>query len=61
MKSPAMWAIIVAHCCNNFGNYTLLTKLPAFMKEVLQFDIKSVSCLHIIYLIIFEYSLHQIA
>lgn len=41
--SPAVWAIIFAHCSNNFGNYTLMTKLPAFMKEVLKFDIKAVS------------------
>ncbi|XP_067947011.1 sialin-like isoform X2 [Watersipora subatra] len=41
MKSPAVWAIFVFHFCNNFGNYTLLTKLPAFMKEVLHFDIRS--------------------
>ncbi|XP_067947009.1 sialin-like [Watersipora subatra] len=40
-KSPALWAIIVVHFANNFGNYTLVTKLPAFMKEVLHFDIKS--------------------
>lgn len=43
ITSPAMWAIITAHFCNNFGNYTLITKLPAFMKEVLKFDIKAVS------------------
>ena len=42
MTSSAMWAIIVAHSCYNFGNYTLMTKLPAFMKEFLHFDIKSV-------------------
>ncbi|XP_067947501.1 uncharacterized protein [Watersipora subatra] len=41
IKSPALWAIIVVHFANNFGNYTLVTKLPAFMKEVLHFDIKS--------------------
>ncbi|XP_013416429.1 sialin, partial [Lingula anatina] len=39
-KSPAVWAIIVAHTCNNWGNYTLMTSLPTFMKEVLAFDVK---------------------
>ncbi|XP_052822655.1 sialin [Octopus bimaculoides] len=39
--SRAMWAIIVAHFCYNWCNYTLLTVLPLFMKEVLYFDIKT--------------------
>ena len=43
LMSPAVWAIIMAHFCNSFGYYTLMTKLPAFMKEVLKFDITSVS------------------
>lgn len=38
--SGAVWAILTAHVCNNWTNYTLLTSLPAFMKEVLKFDIK---------------------
>jgi hypothetical protein len=32
MKSPAVWAIIVAHFSENWGFYTLLTQLPTFMK-----------------------------
>lgn len=43
MTSAAMWAIIFAQFCDNFGNYALMTKLPAFMREVLKFDITSVS------------------
>ncbi|XP_029632985.1 sialin [Octopus sinensis] len=39
--SRPMWAIIVAHFCYNWCNYTLLTVLPLFMKEVLYFDIKT--------------------
>ena len=39
--SPPVYAIIIAHIGNNFGNYTLLTSLPTYMKEVLKFDIKS--------------------
>ncbi|VDI75516.1 Hypothetical predicted protein [Mytilus galloprovincialis] len=40
-KSPAVIACITAHVCNNWINYTLLTSLPAFMKAVLKFNIKS--------------------
>lgn len=40
-KSGAVWAVIVAHFCYNWSNYTLLTVLPLFMKEVLYFDIKT--------------------
>ncbi|XP_064611528.1 sialin-like [Liolophura sinensis] len=39
-KSPALWACITAHICNNWTNYSLLTALPTYMKEVLKFDIK---------------------
>ncbi|XP_020610537.1 sialin-like isoform X1 [Orbicella faveolata] len=37
--SPAVWAIIVAHFCNNWGFYTFLTCLPSYFKEVLNFTI----------------------
>ncbi|XP_069110968.1 sialin-like isoform X2 [Argopecten irradians] len=40
VKSRALWAVLTAHVCNNWTNYTLLTSLPAFMKAVLHFDIK---------------------
>ncbi|KAH9496064.1 hypothetical protein Btru_012626 [Bulinus truncatus] len=39
--SRPVWGILVAHACGNYGAYMLLTKLPAYMKEVLKFDIKS--------------------
>ncbi|KAL8587270.1 hypothetical protein ACOMHN_045518 [Nucella lapillus] len=38
--SGPLWAVITAHLCNNYTNYTLLTSLPSFMKEALKFDIK---------------------
>jgi len=38
--SSALWAIIVAHVCSNWGTYTLLTNIPTYMKEVLKFNIK---------------------
>ncbi|CAH3189327.1 unnamed protein product [Porites evermanni] len=37
--SPAVWGIIVAHFCNNWGFYTFLTCLPSYFKEVLNFSI----------------------
>jgi hypothetical protein len=46
--SRALHACIVAHMCNNWQLYTLLTSLPAFMKSVLKFDIKSVSIIIIL-------------
>ncbi|EDO45514.1 predicted protein [Nematostella vectensis] len=38
-SSPAVWAIIIAHFCNNWGFYTFLTLLPSYFKEVLNFSI----------------------
>ncbi|XP_071110605.1 sialin-like [Haliotis cracherodii] len=38
-KSGPLWAIILAHMCNNWTGYTLITVLPTFMREVLKFDI----------------------
>lgn len=43
LKCPAVWAINVAHFANNWGFYTMLTTLPSYMKNVLKFDIKTVS------------------
>ena len=36
-----MWAIAVAHMTENYGNYVLLTELPNYMKNVLNYDLKS--------------------
>ena len=41
-SSPAVWAIIVAHTCSNWGWYMLLVKLPTYMHAILKFDIASV-------------------
>ncbi|KAK3872158.1 hypothetical protein Pcinc_022759 [Petrolisthes cinctipes] len=40
-KSMPVWAIIVAHTCNNWGWYMLLVKLPTYMRYILKFDIKA--------------------
>jgi hypothetical protein len=41
--SLPLWAIILAHLCNNWCNYTMMTSLPTYMKDVLKFDMKEVS------------------
>nr|XP_033794054.1 sialin [Geotrypetes seraphini] len=38
IKSMPLWAIIVAHFSYNWTFYTLLTLLPTYMKDILQFD-----------------------
>ena len=43
ISSKVCIAHFVAHFCSNWGNYLFLTQLPSFMKDVLKFDIKSVS------------------
>ncbi|XP_041377316.1 sialin-like [Gigantopelta aegis] len=39
-KSRAVLVCFIAHLCNNWMHYTLITGLPTFMNEVLKFDIK---------------------
>ena len=34
-----MWAIIVAHFAENWGFYTLLTGLPMFMQDILNYKL----------------------
>ncbi len=45
MLSRPAWAIFIGHSCSNWGTYLFLTSLPSYMKQVLKFDIKSVSFL----------------
>lgn len=42
LLSVPLWAIIVTQMCSNWTYYTLLTSLPTYMDNVLQFDLKSV-------------------
>jgi hypothetical protein len=37
-----MWALIVVHCAQNWGFWTLLTEIPSYMDGVLGFDLKAV-------------------
>ena len=35
LTSPPAWAIVIAHFCNNWGFYTLLTCIPTYFKQAL--------------------------
>lgn len=39
--SMPVWAIVCAHFCENWGFYTMLTQLPTFMNDTLDFDIQA--------------------
>ncbi|XP_047533121.1 putative inorganic phosphate cotransporter [Vanessa atalanta] len=39
--SLSFFALIIAHCGQNWGFWTLMTELPSYMKQVLGVDIKS--------------------
>lgn len=39
--SGAVWAILLANACGNYGAYMIMTQIPTYMKDVLKFDIKS--------------------
>jgi len=43
VTSGPVLAIVIANFCMDWGGYTLLTCTPTFYKEVLFFDIESVS------------------
>jgi ACS family sodium-dependent inorganic phosphate cotransporter-like MFS transporter 5 len=38
--SLPVWAINVTHTTNNWANYTMLTSMPMYVKEVLKFDVE---------------------
>lgn len=40
--SKPVLALLIVHCTNNWGYWTLLTLIPSYMKQVLGFDIKTV-------------------
>ncbi|XP_031833740.1 putative inorganic phosphate cotransporter isoform X2 [Nomia melanderi] len=37
--SVPMWALIIVHCGQNWGYWTLITEMPSYMKGVLKYDI----------------------
>lgn len=42
LSSKPFWAALIAHSAQNWGFWTLLTEIPTYMKNVLEYDIKSV-------------------
>ncbi|XP_076245083.1 major facilitator superfamily transporter 9 isoform X1 [Calliopsis andreniformis] len=39
LTSPPVWAIVAAHFSENWGFYTMLTQLPTFMNDILDFKL----------------------
>lgn len=39
MKSSAVWAVVTAHFCHNWGYYTLLAWLPSYFESVLKLNL----------------------
>lgn len=42
LTSVPFLAILIAHMCQNFGYYTMLTEIPSYMNAILEYDIKNV-------------------
>lgn len=40
--SLPLWAILISHCGQNWGFWTLMTEIPNYMGHVMSFNIKSV-------------------
>ena len=40
--SVPFYAILIAHCTQNWGFYTLLNEMPTYMSQILHFNIKEV-------------------
>ena len=41
LTSVPFWAILIAHCCSNWGWYMFLIEIPFYMKQVLHFNVSS--------------------
>jgi ACS family sodium-dependent inorganic phosphate cotransporter len=39
-REPAVWAIVMAHLCNNFGFYILLLWLPSYLDHIFHVPLK---------------------
>ncbi len=48
LKAPAVWAVIVAHFCYNWGYYTLLAWLPSYFELALGLNVDQSSLLTLI-------------
>lgn len=42
-RSKPFWALLLVHCGQSWGFWTLLTEIPSYMKDILEYDIKAVS------------------
>ncbi|VDM57188.1 unnamed protein product [Angiostrongylus costaricensis] len=40
LKSKPVWAVVVAHFCQNWGFYTMLTNLPRILKELANYELE---------------------
>ena len=38
-STTAFWALIIAHCGQNWGFYTLLTEIPTYLKNIQHFSL----------------------
>jgi len=47
-KSPAVWAMVYAHFCGNWGHYTLLSWLPTYFSQELHLDLTHAALLSIL-------------
>jgi hypothetical protein len=43
LKSLPVWAIVCAHFAENWGIYTMLTELPTFLSDVMNYKIEKVN------------------
>ena len=43
LTSLPVWAIVVAHFAENWGFYTLLTEMPTFLSDVMDYELSQVS------------------
>ncbi|GLH10050.1 Putative inorganic phosphate cotransporter [Gryllus bimaculatus] len=43
MTSVPMWSLIIVHCGQNWGFWTLLTEMPSYMNSVLGFELSKAS------------------
>ncbi|XP_058807480.1 uncharacterized protein LOC131673478 [Phymastichus coffea] len=40
LTSVPIWSLMIVHCGNNWGFYTMLTEMPTYMKSILGFDVQ---------------------
>lgn len=47
-REPAVWAIVTAHLCNNFGFYILLLWLPSYLEHTFQVPLKDLGIMAVV-------------